>query len=119
MPVALNPGTPFCSLLNSVSTTGASSDYFFRGEYSNHQLQVSTSGATAQGFVLYTSNDCTVWTAIRDNTDLDTTAAAYSGTNPSGVLQLSGSYPWLKVISGTAAAGAFSASIYSSNWHSS
>jgi hypothetical protein len=68
---------------------------------------------------VYTSNDASNWVAIRDQTDVDTTVQAYSGASAGGVIQLSGSYPWLKIIAGTADAGPLSATIYSNNWRSS
>jgi hypothetical protein len=118
-PIAINYAGPLYTLFDASTATGAESNHLFRGEYTNHQLQVSTAGATAQNFIVYTSNDCSVWTAIRDQNDVDNSVASYSGSTASGVIQLSGCYPWLKIVSGTAVAGAFTASIYSNNWRDS
>lgn len=118
-PIAINYAGALYSLFDATTATGAESNHLFRGEYTNHQIQVSTAGATPQNFIVYTSNDCQVWTAIRDQNDVDTSVAAYSGSTASGVIQLSGCYPWIKMVSGTAAAGAFTATIYSNNWRDS
>lgn len=118
MPIKINPSEAFYVLLDNAAT-GTSSDYVFRAEYLNHQIQLVNAGTTAQNFVVYTSNDGNNWVAIRDQTDVDATVQAYSGASAGGVIQLSGSYPWIKIITGTANAGPLSATIYSNNWRSS
>lgn len=117
--IAINPSAPIYSFFSASSETGVESNKIFRGEYTNHQIQVYTTGATAQNFIVYTSNDGNIWTAIRDQTDVDATVVGYTGATASGVINLSGCYPWLKMNSGTAVAGPFTATIYSNNWRSS
>ena len=111
----VNPITQIYTLFSGSTAQGATSDDLFRGFYTQHMLQVSTSGPTAQTFTLYTSADGNIWTAIRDHTDVDSTVAGYTGANASGVINLSGSYPWFRVVTGTASSNPFTAVVYSTD----
>ena len=115
MPIQINPASQLYSFFEGTTAAGATSNSVFRGWYTQHSIQVSTSGATAQSFVLYASNDANVWTAIRDQTDVDSTVTSYSGANASGMIFLSGSYPWLRIVTGTASTNPFTATIYSTD----
>ncbi len=86
-----------------------------RSRWRDHMIQVSTSGATAQTFTIYTSADGNIWTAIRDHTDVDSTVAGYTGANASGVINLTGSYPWFRIATVADNSNPFSAVIYSTN----
>ena len=109
----LNPSSALATLMSASATAGTTGDGIFRGRYTEHIVQVvGSSGAV--NFTLYTSTDTSTWTAIRDQTDVDTTAQAYDNTTPNGVIVLSGCYPWLQVARGTGATGStFSATVYS------
>lgn len=115
MPNKVNPATQLYTLLDGVTGAGLTSDDVFRGWYSEHMIQVSTVGSPAQTFTVYTSVDSNVWTAIRDHTDVDSTVAGYTGTNATGVINLSGSYPWLRIVTGAGSTAPFTAAIYSTN----
>lgn len=115
MPIQINPASQLCPLFQGVTAAGATSNDVFRGWYTHHMLQVSTSGTTPQSFTLYTSADGNVWTAIRDQTDVDATVAGYTGANASGVINLIGSYPWFRVVTGSASADPFTAVLFSTN----
>lgn len=112
----INPSTPYYSFFTGSTAQGATSNGIFRGRYEYHQIQVNTAGATAQSFVLYTSNDGNTWTPIRDGSDVDSTVAGYSGATASGVIALQGAYPWLQLVTGTASASPFTATIYSTGY---
>lgn len=115
MPIQVNPATQLYTLLDGVTGAGLTSNDVFRGWYTQHMIQVSTVGSPAQTFTVYTSADANVWTAIRDNTDVDSTVAGYTGSNASGVINLTGSYPWLRIVTGSGSTAPFSAVIYSTN----
>lgn len=115
MPIQVNPATQLYTLFAGVTGAGLTSDDVFRGWYTAHMIQVSTVGSPAQTFTVYTSADANVWTPIRDNTDVDSTVVGYTGANASGVIHLSGSYPWLRVVTGDGSTASFSAAIYSTN----
>lgn len=111
----INSITQLFTFFSGTTAQGSTSDDLFRGFHTDHMIQVSTSGATAQTFTVYTSADGTVWTPIRDNTDVDSTVAGYTGANASGVINLSGSYPWFRIVTGSASSDPFTAKIYSTN----
>lgn len=115
MPAKLNPASQQYTLLSGVTGAGVTSDDIFRGSYMDHMIQVSTSGSTAQTFTIYTSADGNVWTAIRDQTDCDSTVAGYTGANATGVINLSGCYPWFRIATTAASSNPFTAVIYSTN----
>jgi hypothetical protein len=115
MPIQINPASQQYTLLNGVTGAGVTSNDVFRGWYTDHMIQVSTSGATAQTFTIYTSADGNIWTAIRDHTDVDSTVAGYTGANATGVINLTGSYPWFRIATVANNSNPFSAVIYSTN----
>jgi hypothetical protein len=123
MSYPINPSSRLVVMLNGVTATGASSVFVNRADYNNHQIQVYTAGPTAQTFTVYTSNDASatspIWTAIRDHTDVDATVAGYTGSTASGVINLTGAYPWLKVVSGTASTAPFTVTIFSNDLQTS
>jgi hypothetical protein len=112
----VNPVSQLYTFFSGTTAQGATSDDLFRGFHTHHMIQVSTVGATAQTFTLYTSADGNVWSAIRDNTDVDSTVAGYTGTNASGVINLIGSYPYFRIVTGSSVStDPFTATIYSTN----
>lgn len=115
MAIQINPASQLYSFFSGTTAAGATSNDVFRGWYTEHMIQVSTAGATAQTFTVYTSVDGIVWTAIRDQSDVDSTVGGYTGANATGVINLSGSYPWFRVVTGSASTDPFTASIYSTN----
>lgn len=115
MPIKINPASQQYTLLSGVTGAGVTSNDVFRGSYRDHMVQVSTSGSTAQTFTIYTSADGDTWTAIRDNTDVDSTVAGYTGANATGVIVLSGCYPWFRIATVAASNNPFTAVIYSTS----
>lgn len=115
MTIQINPASQQYTLLNGVTGAGVTSNDIFRGWYTDHMIQVSTSGPTAQTFTLYTSADGNTWSAIRDHTDCDSTVAGYTGANATGVINLSGSYPWFRIATAADSNNPFTAVIYSTN----
>jgi hypothetical protein len=115
MPIQINPASQQYTLLEGVTGAGVTSNSIFRGWYTQHMIQVSTSGSTAQTFTVYTSADGDIWTAIRDHTDVDSTVVGYTGANATGVINLSGSYPWFKIATVGVSNNPFTAVIYSTN----
>jgi hypothetical protein len=115
MAIQINPASQLYYLFQGVTATGATSNDVFRGSYTEHMIQVSTSGATPQTFTVYTSVDGHIWSAIRDQTDVDSTVAGYTGANATGVITLSGSYPWFRIVTGSGSTGPFTAAIFSTN----
>ena len=108
-----NPSTALFYFFRGSTAQGSTSDGVYRGQYTTHLLQFSTTGTTAQAFIVYASNDGTIWSPIRDQGDCDSTYAGYTGTNATGVISLQGCYPYLQGVAGTASADPFTASIFS------
>lgn len=111
----INPVSQLYTFFSGTTAQGSTSDDLFRGFHTHHMIQVSTSGSTAQAFTVYTSADGNVWTAIRNETDVDNTVVGYTGSNASGVINLIGSYPWFRIVTGAASSDPFTATIYSTN----
>ena len=120
MPIKLNPASALCVLIDGATAPSTASNYIFRGEYGQHQLQVFTTGTTARNFDVRVSNDGDNWSTIRNQTHIDASATGYTGSM-NGVLQLNGCYPWIQVVmsSSTASSDPFTATLYSNNWASS
>lgn len=113
MPISVNPASQLYTFLDACLTGGSTSNAVYRGDYIEHSIQVSGSSG-AVDFVLYASNDASVWTAIRDQADIDSAVAAYDNSNPTAVIRLSGCFPYFKVVRGAGATGsAFTATIFS------
>ena len=116
MPIKLNSAASFQVLITGATAAGVESNHIYRPEHTIHQIQVSNTGsAAAHDFVVYTSNDGDTWVPIRDQADCDASVAAYGSgaTALSGVIQLNGCYPWLKIVTGAGSTAAFSATLYS------
>jgi hypothetical protein len=115
MPIQTNPVSQQYTLLEGVTGAGVTSDDIFRGWYTNHMIQVSTSGPTAQTFTIFTSADGNVWTAIKNQTNVDTAITGYTGANATGVINFIGSYPYFRIATTSASNNPFTAVIYSTN----